>query len=154
MSDDCGVCCDLSAVLTHKRAEKPAVKCPAKDLLSGFKGPTVKTSFTHSMACNSELEFNMEKNLKRGDGGYDFTSKWDLGFTKQANGLTIQVGTKSDGEWGSMVDWGQVYPNLSLFTAAQWKDKCFVFTKGLVYSQPTWGVVAELQKNEKSERVY
>ena len=89
MSDDCGVCSDLSAVLTHKRAEKPAVKCPAKDLLGGFSGPTFESSFTHSMACNSELSFSCEKDVKRGDGGYDFNSSWSMDWTKQANGLTI-----------------------------------------------------------------
>ena len=86
----------------------------------------------------------MTKDMKKGDGDvYDFDSSWSLDFTKQANGLTIQVGTESSGEWNSMVDWGTVYPNLSLFTAAKWQDKTFTFTKGLVYSQPTWGVVAE-----------
>jgi len=125
--ENCGIKKDLSAVMTCGRASKCAIDCVTKGILDCFDDENeCCTEITQKLPFNQEVKFTGKQICSRTSSGYDFSSSWKMGMTKQAAGMTMHSDYSScNKQWNSYLDWGQIYPNLSLFSAMKYSGKDF-----------------------------
>lgn len=85
------------------------------------------------------------------------SNTWKLTEKAQLGGLTWSATyDHKDSSWSGWIDWGEVMPNLSIFTSSEFNNNNSNFENalGFVYNRDCWGGVGEFSEDQDQCRHY